>query len=236
PGVHGIPLDRLAVSTLVSSVQPPVLTAAAAERVRRAAVRADGLPGRFAQLLWPGIRPRDTRFPPAARRLAVAAEQPAVYGVEDIVEEIDDSRPPLQQIEPASWPTPGELAMLRRRVGTARRLIERGRHAPGERTLRQAIGGLARRGDWPHVGEGALALASCLLKRGRARDAQAAIAEANEYWHRGENEARLIESSMLAGIAWIDLARLDEAEAVLAAALAAARSAGDGAAIGRASL
>src|SRR5207247_4079934 len=68
------------------------------------------------------------------------------------------------------------------------------------------------------------------LKRGRAQDAQAAIAEANDHWHRAENEPRLVETAILAGSAWIDLGRLDEAETVLGAALAAARSSPNGAA------
>ena len=107
------------------------------------------------------------------------------------------------------------------------RLAADGRHAPGERLLRQAIGALSRREEWGRAGEGSVALAGMLLRRGRARDAQATLESAADYWRRGGDESRLIDVALLSGRALTDLARTDEAETTLSAALAAARSGGD---------
>jgi DNA-binding NtrC family response regulator len=105
--------------------------------------------------------------------------------------------------------------------------LGRGRHAPGDRGLRFSVAGLARRNDWSHSVRGALALASSLLQRGRPRDAQDVLADAKEYAVNAGHQSSLMEVAVLAGVAWTDLARLDEAESVLHAALAAARSGGD---------
>ena len=83
-----------------------------------------------------------------------------------------------------TWPAPGELTALRRRMDGAIRQLGKGRHAPGIRQLRQAIGGLARRDSWIDAGDGALALASSLLRRGRMRDAQEAMEEARRFASR----------------------------------------------------
>jgi DNA-binding NtrC family response regulator/tetratricopeptide (TPR) repeat protein len=120
-----------------------------------------------------------------------------------------------------------ELAGLARRVDTGVQLIADGRHAPGERLLRQAIGGLSRREAWAQAGQGSLALAAMLLRRGRVRDAQAILDSAADYARRGGDVARLIDIAILGGVALTDLARTDEAETALAAAVAAARSGQD---------
>ena len=124
----------------------------------------------------------------------------------------------------ASWAAPGELAALRRRLEGATRQLDAGRHAPGDRMLRSVIGGLARRHDWPHALAGAIALAGSLLKRGRPQDARAVLADAKDYATRAGQDAAVIDVAILTGVAWTDLARLDEAEGVLQAALAASRS------------
>ena len=93
--------------------------------------------------------------------------------------------------------------------------------------LRQAIGALSRREDWVRAGEGHVALAGMLLRRGRARDAQATLESAGDCWRRGGDESRLIDVALLSGRALTDLARTDDAETTLSAALAAARSCGD---------
>ena len=95
-----------------------------------------------------------------------------------------------------------------------------GRHAPGDRALRQAIGGFARRGDWAGAGEGSLALGASLLKRGRAREAKATLDAARGYCQRMPDDGVSIALATLSGVAWIDLGRLDEAESVLGAAVA----------------
>jgi len=137
---------------------------------------------------------------------------------------------------PVTWPAPGELASLRRRMDGALTHIASGRHAPGVRALRQAIGGLARRGAWADAGGGALELVRVLLRRGRARDAQAVLEDARQYATRACHEPMLVDLAILSGEAWIDLGRLDEAEGVLGTALAAARASQDPARGGGASL
>src|SRR6185503_4772374 len=118
----------------------PALTAAA----MRHAERATGLPGRFADLLWrervdPGA---SVGSPVRGRRVA---EQSPGYGVDGQGDDVLIAKLPVGV---CSWPAPGELAALRRRRDAAVADLARGRHVPGLRQLRQAIGGLARRGDW----------------------------------------------------------------------------------------
>ncbi len=119
---------------------------------------------------------------------------------------------------------PRNLAALRRRLESATRQLAGGRHAPGDRLLRGVIGGLARRHDWTHALGGAIALAGSLLKRGRPQDARAVLADAQDYATRAGQDAAVIDVAIVTGVAWTDLARLDEAEGVLQAALATSRS------------
>src|SRR5258706_13091446 len=51
--------------------------------------------------------------------------------------------------------------------------------------------------------------------------------QAGQYADRGGDRGVLIDVAVMRGHAWIDLARLDEAESVLGAALAAARGTND---------
>jgi tetratricopeptide (TPR) repeat protein len=230
--IDTVRLERVAVDALVAAIRPRPLPPDLERAVRRAADRALGLPGRFARLLWPkGLDTHETDRRPARRRLPKVAEQPAVYGREELVDEL------LSEAEPAcAWPAPGELATLRRRRDAAVVQLGQGKHAAGLRQLRQAIGGLARRSDWGDAADGAVALAGALLRRGRARDALAAIEDGRHYARRSGREAALLDLATLNGEAWIDLARLDEAESVLATALAAARAARDPARVMAASL
>jgi len=222
--VDGIRLGRIPADAMVAAMRPCALTPALEAAATRFAERAAGLPGRFASLLW-----RQRLDGREAGRSAVrgrrVAEQVPVYGGEEAAHELLVATPPA---ETCSWPMPGELATLRRRRDAAVMDLTHGRHAPGLRQLRQAIGGLARRGDWAGACDGALALAGPLLRRGRTRAALAAIDEGRDYSRRAGSGSSLVDFAILSGEAWIDLARLDEAESVLGSALAAARSAGDG--------
>ena len=235
PSVDGIGLEPVSADALVGAVSPRSETGADAARLRRMAGQAGGWPGRFARLLWreratPGFdaphttpsRRRAELDPTARRRTSPfrVAEQSAMYGVDDNLSVALTTRPP-------SGPDAAELAALARRVDLGSRLVADGRHASGERVLRQAIGGLSRREDWEHAGEGSLALASMLLRRGRVRDAQAALQSAADHWRRTGDDPRLIDVAVLSGVALTDLARPNEAETALGAALAAARSRGD---------
>ena len=77
---------------------------------------------------------------------------------------------------------------------------------------------------WPHARDGAIALVGSLLKRGRPQDARAVLADAKDYATRAGQDAAVIDVAIFTGVAWTDLARLDAAEGVLQAALAASRS------------
>ena len=217
--MNGVAVRRLPSDALVAAVEPTVLGGPLERTVRWAAERAQGLPGRFAALLWPGWN--SARRSKASRRrssLPRVAEQPAVYGVDDQAGELFDAA-----AVPCAWPAPGELAVLRRKVDHAIADLARGRHAPGIRQLRQAGGGLVRRGAWSDAARAALALAGTLLRRGRTRDALTIIGEGRGYAARAGEEATLLDLAIVGGEAWIDMARLDEADSVLGAALAAAR-------------
>jgi len=62
------------------------------------------------------------------------------------------------------------------------------------------------------------------------------LADARNYAARTGNEATLIDIAVQSGHAWIDLARLDQAESVVGAALVAARRTGDATRVASASL
>ncbi len=126
-----------------------------------------------------------------------------------------------------AWPVPGEVLALRRQIDEGVRHLDAGRHAPGERGLRQAIGGLTRRGEWAGAAEGSLALAASLLKRGRPRDAKAVVDAARESCRNATGDRLLIAAATLSGVALVDVGRLDEAETVLSAAQTVAAHADD---------
>jgi DNA-binding NtrC family response regulator len=221
-GVDGVPLDRIPIDLLAAAVRPSLTDSRHAAWARRAAERANGLPGRFAELLRPESRPR-----PARERLYLrVAEQPAVYGVEPAAVEVTPIGVTRLTRESA-WPAPGELAALRRRMALGVEQLARGRHAPAIRHLRQAIGGFARRRAWTEARDGGLVLGSALLRRGRVREAQAALEETRQYAGRVGGDSGLLDIAALSGDAWIDLARLDEAESVVGSAIALARSLND---------
>jgi DNA-binding NtrC family response regulator len=235
PGVDGVPLGRLSAETLAQAVRPRPDSARAAGRIRRLAERSEGLPGRFVRSLW-DLRTVDRPMRP--NRLSIA-EQLATYGSEQTEALATGIEPTAAFVQPAAshqWSTPGELAALRRRMEAATALLDAGRHAPGLRLLRQAVGGLARRDAWSDATTGSLRLAMALMRRGRAREAQVLIDEAGKYASRGQCASLLIDVGTLMGETWIDLARLDEAERMLSGVLAAARASDDGARVCSASI
>ena len=118
-----------------------------------------------------------------------------------------------------------ELAALRRSVDVATEQLKGGRRAAGDRLLRQVVGALARRGDWSAAARGQLSLVASLLRRGRARAAEEALAEAQGYVARSGESLPVV--ALLSGVIRTDLAELDAARAVLRAAVATARDAGD---------
>ena len=217
--MHGVALDRIPPNTLAGAVRPVGLAGCTLNQIERASTMACGLPGRFTGLLW---RDRERRLESARRyrrgSISRVAEQPSVYGSEEA------GRP---RIERQTWPSSGELTALRRQSEAAVELLKKGRHEPGLRQLRQAIGGLSRREDWTYATHALLALASALLARGEARNALAALDEARACGERMHSEGTLIDVAVLSGHAWIDLARPDAAESVIGTAVAVARRIGD---------
>ena len=160
----------------------------------------------------PGIRVgrRRSSVPIISR----AAERAPVYGA-------------ASQTSSIAWPIPAEVLALRQQIDSGIRHLDQGRHAPGDRDLRQAIGGLTRRAEWAGAAEGSLALAASLLKRGRPRDAKTVIDASREACRKSPGDGLLIGAATLSGTALIDLGRLDEAETVLAAAHTVAAHADD---------
>jgi DNA-binding NtrC family response regulator len=208
-----IVLSRLAPEALAAAVLPADL--AGASPVRQAAARANGVPGTFIDLLH-GRRAERRGPPPAASR---AAEHTPAYGSDEATAAIR-SHEAISQVR-TTWPAPGEVVSLRRLLNIALAHLASGRHAPGDRGLRQAIGGLARRGIWTSAAEGSLALAASLLKRGRPRDAIAVLDSARDYCKRSVEPGAMLSVGALSGAALVDLGRLDEAASVLGAAASA---------------
>ncbi|MGB7220353.1 MAG: sigma 54-interacting transcriptional regulator [Vicinamibacterales bacterium] len=230
-GVHGIGIDGVPPEILAAAMRPQPLPGAASEGVARAARMARGLPGKFVQQLWGPLLVADGRSTRRPVGFSRAAEQQAEYG--GLRQNVQDAR---DIAEVRSWPAPGELAALRRRMDGAKRLVAQGRHAPGLRQLRQAVGGLARRDDWAHAAEGAIALSGALVGRGRSREAHEVLDDARRHAEHAGDTGALIDIAVLGSHAWIDLARLDEAESVASAALTGARGTGDGPRMAAASL
>jgi DNA-binding NtrC family response regulator/tetratricopeptide (TPR) repeat protein len=220
PGLDGFDIGRIGADALVGAVSP--LTPVNRRTAERAAHAARGMPGTFARALWRATRiVVQPRYPRGSR----VAEQAAAYG--GPAAGFVDNGDGRASARSAVWVPPDELAALRRRIEQAEALLTAGRHAPGLRLLRQGVAALARRQLWTGALEGATALAHHLLIRGRARDALRTLTEANEYASRDAEPAALNRAALLAGHAWIDLARLAEAECALRAALTHAGAAGD---------
>jgi DNA-binding NtrC family response regulator len=226
PAVHRLTLERVPRESLMLAVTPAVESGILRRAIERAARRAEGLPARFAELLWGGEAPAGhTR----AVGTAIAAERPPSYG------DPSASAAVATPVAAPIWPAPAEVAVQRKRLIEALELMESGRHAPAERSLRAVVGGLARRHDWRHAAHGQLALAAALLRRGRARQGREAAAEVRTYVDRGRQDSGegnrredlLLHATILTGHARLDEGRLDEAETLLRGSIAAARSTGD---------
>jgi DNA-binding NtrC family response regulator/tetratricopeptide (TPR) repeat protein len=216
--LDNVKLSRVSAADLRSAVFPGVDDPSQRRLVDRLAERARGLPGRFAHLLWPAHEAALDVATSTATVGSRVAEQASVYGETEIVGE---PRPPSSSSR--TWPAPGELAMLRRRMDAAIGLVARGRHEPGVRQLRHSVRALARRDDWHSAADGAIAMAACLLRRGQPRQALTTVEDARRFARAADRTSLVVDAAVLAGEAWIDLGRLDEAEAVLGATATTAR-------------
>jgi DNA-binding NtrC family response regulator len=220
PRVQTIHLQRLTPELLVQAVRPGVQQSRERRRIETAARRARGLPGRFVDLLWQ--LPRCRRVPRRNLRGSMVAESSASYAAP-----LEPEREAAAPVAGHGWADPNEVASLRRKLEAALKQLSAGRHAPGERALRAGVAGLVRRHGWPDAARGTLALASAVLRRGRARDAQHILKDAKEYSRCAADDRALADVAILSGIAWIDQGRLDEADSLLSASLVAATSQAD---------
>ena len=230
-GIHGVALRPLTPEQLLDAIRPRRMASAIERGARHAAERAAGWPGRFVRLLLGADgRTHDEGAPAPRSAFSRVAEQATVYG--------GDERAALPaSTEPrAVWAAPGDLASLRRRVVDAERQLAAGRHAAAIRLLRQASAAFARRDCWVDAASASLQLARTLLRRGHARDAESAIDEARQYAARTAQPVWLVRTAIAAGHMWIDRARLDEAESILAPAVAASIAADDSEAAAHAGL
>ena len=233
-GVHVLRLERLPVETLCDAVAPRILPDSQRRIMAAMAQRAQGLPARFAMLLWGSQAAAGSADPQRSSNAgpSQAAETTAVYGE---VSTAAISSDPIEASAP-SWPSPGELAALRGRVRVGAAELAAGRHAAGDRILRQAGAFLARRCDWPHAAEAALSLAASLLRRGQTRGAQSALAEAQRAASEGGLDGALVRVSILSGQIAADELRLEAAERLLSAAVVSADGLGEHEAVAEARL
>jgi DNA-binding NtrC family response regulator len=214
PDVWRVSLERMSVTTIEAAVWPTAVPPRLRRRITAAAKRARGLPGRFEALVW---GEPDMQHSVDGTRPSRVAESARQYG-----EEGADANPDERGGRVVGWPEPGELASLRARLQTGIALAGDGRHAAGDRTLRQVGASLARRHDWDHAIEAGLALAASLVRRGRPREAQAILADARDAAIRSSRNELPNRIAVLTGVSLMDDGRLEEAETVLTAAVAAA--------------
>jgi DNA-binding NtrC family response regulator len=228
PGVPLLLLERFSEDVLIGAVRPECWAARHRGRIRTVAVRAAGLPGRFAALLA-GERQVVTIVRPGMPGTR-AAEPRVVYG------ELHEQEPAGEEAVLRAWPASGELPRLRERAASAIRHLTRGAHARNNRSLRQVMGALARREDWGYAAHAGLALAGALLDRGLVHEARRVLDTVKTYAERSQETDVLLQATLLAGRIALDSGRLDDAESLLHAAVVSARGLGHEGALVNASL
>lgn len=216
-GPECVRLEPIGPEALCQAVVPPPGDVRMAERVREAGRRAQGLPARFVAALW---QPYDESHRRGPRWLSRAAERHVAY--------VAAPARIHGTVSAGPWPTLVPTADLGRRVWQAEALLDRGRHAPGVRGLRASAAALQRRGAWAEAAQAFMALGKAILTRGQATAAQEALREAEVCASRSSQDVLLLDIAVLMGQSAIDLARLEDAERTLSAAIAAARGWQDG--------
>ena len=217
--------ERIDPDALMAALRPDVerMDVQAIRAVRHAARHSRGLPGRFVQALWPGPitneMPRGIRRRPVARRGArlrvrVAGRRQRRPGCDKFRRCRLDVARPRGTGHPSPACRSGASPTGRRPPRAWHSTPSTGYRRPG------APGELVRRCRWRDVA------GRRPSSPGRARDAQSVLDEAQGYAVRAGCDRLLIDIATLAGDAWVSLARLDEAERVLGAALAARESCG----------
>lgn len=219
--IHGdgvVTLERIPAEVLCQAIVPSPASEPVRLTIERAARRAAGLPGRFTRQLWPTESPA---YSAPRRRPSLAAERPAPYLV----------APDVGVASPStikSWPSAVDPTDSQRRLDVGLSQIRQGRHAAGARTVRVAVAGLIRRSAWARAAAGLLALARLQITRGQPNAARSSLHEAEVIAGRADDDLLLLDIAITGGTAWIDLARLDDAERTLAAAGTAAAAWKDG--------
>ena len=137
-------------------------------------------------------------------------------GVREVSEVYESARPSSRTVR------------IRLKVSRALEASRGGRHAAGHRLLRDAIGGLDRRGDRIRAAEAAVALGRLLLERGRVDEAIEAFGGAGRRFGAALRSAEAAAAQTFVGLAATDAGRLHEAEATLRSALHVAEAAADG--------
>ncbi|RPJ57633.1 MAG: hypothetical protein EHM24_29335, partial [Acidobacteria bacterium] len=136
-----------------------------------------------------------------------AREEPAAYEVR-----------PCRPLTSTAVSTVGCQSPLARALDRA----SHGRHAEAERSLRETIGWMARRGNEVGAASAALALGRLLLGRGRAGEARVQFDSARAAFDAAGSASGAVEAATGLGLALTDEARLLEAEAALRLAAFAA--------------
>ncbi len=249
PSIDTLKVPAYSRDQLIESVQPSTLSSSLRQRVRRAADRSHGLPGRFADLLW---TTPSAAGKAGARVVSRAAERAPAYGPTVELSEAGDAGsampasstpetmmaletavplrpPPCRPMRggAARWVSKNELAAWRRRMDQAIGTLARGRHASADRQLRSVIGGLTRREDWFCAARAGLALGHTLLARGRAVEARTILIDAHAAAMRGGEPLLLVDIATAQGTAALDLLQLDAAQTTLYSAVAAAEGLDD---------
>ena len=252
---HATAPQRWSADALMASVQPTCVARTHLRVLSAAARRSGGVRERFERAVFgDGFSAQPTKPAPSARHRSAqpeahherpdvsvdhgllslptvghtrVAEQTSAYTSTRDGSQVPERLPPSIR----SWPAPGELTRLRRLVDVGRALLDRGRRQPGDRTLRQAMHALARRGEWVAASEAALALARSLVDRGRLAEATDVLDCARPWSSRATDLGLLAQVAMLVAEVQIERGNLADAECVLETALEAALSEGQGIAV-----
>jgi DNA-binding NtrC family response regulator len=164
--------------------------------------------------------------------LALAFLQVRHYGVRDAYAFVQRATRPVAMLKAAETRVayvvrPQQDARTTTMFTEGARLVDAGRHAAAERTLRAAAAAFDRRDDRLMAGRSELALGSLLLTRGRAADALACFGRAHDRFQRERAPGFAIAAMIQTGLAETDLVRLPEAERSCRAAYSSGSAAND---------
>jgi DNA-binding NtrC family response regulator len=214
--VHNVRLDRVPADRLAAAVWPPAAADRHAERIRRIASSAQGLPGQFTRQLWRAAAwSAETAVGPSMPPSSRVAEPGEPYVV--------TRRSTIAASPRRAWPVPADIGARRRRLDEASARLAGGRLAVADREIRAEAAALVRRDDVRPAARALLALAAAWLKRGRVDRARTAAREAGDLIKHDDDDSGLLDAALLSGQIATEAGELVEAESSLRGALAAAR-------------